>query len=137
MNGSQATFLLLGNPAKRLLFVDDEPSIRATLPVILGRRGFQVSVAATVSEALHFIRIGKFDLLLCDLNIETGEDGYLVVEAFKQANANCVAAILTGFPPLNSAMKAIQHGVDEYFPKPIRADALIAALTQKLAELGS
>ena len=36
----------------RLLFVDDEPSIRLTLPPILQERGFQVQIAASVSEAL-------------------------------------------------------------------------------------
>ena len=36
----------------RILFVDDEPSIRATLPTILKQHGFDVGVAANVREAL-------------------------------------------------------------------------------------
>ena len=50
----------------RLLFVDDEPSIRLTLPPILQERGFQVQIAASVSEALTAIRAHKFDVLLSD-----------------------------------------------------------------------
>src|SRR2546422_11078392 len=49
-----------------LLFVDDEPSIRLTLPPILQERGFQVQIAASVSEALTAIRAHKFDVLLSD-----------------------------------------------------------------------
>jgi CheY-like chemotaxis protein len=36
---------------KRILFVEDEPGIRATLPVILGGFGFDVTAAATVPAA--------------------------------------------------------------------------------------
>ena len=50
----------------RLLFVDDEASIRLTLPPILQERGFQVQIAASVSEALTAIRAHKFDVLLSD-----------------------------------------------------------------------
>jgi len=70
----------MSNP-KRLLFVDDESSIREMLPVILRRYGFQVTVAATVSEALQEITGKHFDLLLSDLNIESESDGYVVVRA--------------------------------------------------------
>src|SRR5438552_4378966 len=50
----------------RLLFVDDEPSIRLTLPPLLQERGFQVQIAASVSEALTAIKAHKFDVLLSD-----------------------------------------------------------------------
>src|SRR5438477_11909481 len=50
----------------RFLFVDDEPSIRLTLPPILQQRGFQVQIAASVSEALTAIKAHKFDVLLSD-----------------------------------------------------------------------
>src|SRR5207253_4577951 len=50
----------------RLLFVDDEASIRLTLPPILQQRGFQVQIAASVSEARTAIKAHKFDVLLSD-----------------------------------------------------------------------
>ena len=61
---------------KRLLFVDDERSIRETLSIILWRYGFTVTLAATVEQALEQIRTWEFDLLLCDLNIEQERDRY-------------------------------------------------------------
>jgi len=42
-------------PKTRILFADDEPAIRMTLPAILQQEGFEVSVAATVAEALACI----------------------------------------------------------------------------------
>jgi hypothetical protein len=52
---------------RSLLFIDDEPSIRLTLPPLLQEHGFQVKVAANVPEALEAIKTNEFDVLICDL----------------------------------------------------------------------
>jgi DNA-binding NtrC family response regulator len=121
------------NLRKRLLFVDDEPSIRATLPVILRRYGFTVSVAGSIADALEMIRTQPLDLLLCDLNVEREGDGYAVVRAARDVNPRCVTIVLTGYPGLESAIEGIRHGVDDYIIKPSNADALVALLADKLA----
>ena len=123
-----------GRPEKRLLFVDDEPKIRATLPVILRRYGFMVTVAATVSEAVEQIRVNEFDLLLCDLNIEHEGDGYEVVRALREKNPRSVTIILTGFPAVDSAVEGIHEQIDDYIVKPSNPDHLIALLAEKLAK---
>ena len=46
-----------------ILFVDDEDSIRLTLPPLLQSYGFEVTSAATVAEALGLITRHKFDVL--------------------------------------------------------------------------
>ena len=81
-----------------ILFVDDEPGIRDTLPAILEQHGFQVTVAATVPEALHAITTGKFDVLISDLNIGAAGDGFTVVSAMRRTQPDCVNFILTGYP---------------------------------------
>ena len=53
----------------RLLFVDDEPNIRLTLPAILEMHGYDVTAAASVPEALSAIHVQQFDVLIADLNI--------------------------------------------------------------------
>ena len=119
---------------KRLLFVDDEPSIRATLPVILRRYGFEVTVAGSVAEAQQEIQKKEFDLLLCDLNLQREGDGFEVVQAMREAYPSAVVVILTGYPGLESAIEAIHYRVDDYIVKPTNADELVAALAEKLAE---
>ena len=120
-------------PLKRLLFVDDEPSIRATLPAILRRYGFQVTAVATVAQALTEIQNREFDLLLCDLNVEKENDGFDVVRAMRGAYPRCVVVILTGYPALDSAIEGIRLSVDGYLVKPSSADELVALLADKLA----
>jgi DNA-binding NtrC family response regulator len=117
---------------KRLLFVDDEAPIRATLPVILRRYGFTITVAATVAEAIQQIQIQEFDLLLCDLNIEREADGYEVVRAMQKANPTCAVMILTAYPGVDSAVEGIHLQIEDYIIKPTNADALVALLAEKL-----
>jgi DNA-binding NtrC family response regulator len=69
----------------RVLFVDDEPSIRITLSAILEHAGFQVTMAATVPEALVHIGKEKFDLLLSGLNIGRPGDGFTVISVMRRS----------------------------------------------------
>lgn len=120
------------NLPNRLLFVDDEPSIRATLPVILRRYGFTVTAAATVPEALDHISKQQFDLLLCDLNINGEANGIEVVRAMRQLNPSCVTIVLTGFPSAETVQEGLYLGIDDYIHKPTDANALVAILAEKL-----
>jgi DNA-binding response OmpR family regulator len=120
--------------SKRLLFVDDEPNIRATLPVILRRHGFEVEAASTVTDAVEIIQQQKFDVLLCDLNIAAVGDGYEVVHAMREVNPRCVAVILTGYPDFESAVQGIHSGVDDYIIKPAGVENLVSVLNAKLAQ---
>lgn len=120
--------------SKQILFVDDEPGIRATLPAVLRRRGFTVAVVATVAEAREEIQKQRFDLLLTDLNIEREADGFEVVRAMREAHPACVNIILTGYPGLDTAMEGIREKIDEYILKPTDTDKLIALVVGKLAE---
>ena len=119
--------------SKRVLFVDDEPSIRLTLPPILQNRGFEVRSAASVPEALAAIDRQTFDILLSDLNVSEEGDGFTIVHAMRTANPKCVTILLTGYPAFESAVEAIHHEVDDYFVKPADVESLISTMERKLA----
>ena len=118
--------------SKRLLFVDDVEGIRSTLPTILERRGFDVRVAATVPEALSEIRTHEFDVLLSDLNIGEDGDGFSVIRAMRKAHPKCVAILLTGYPAFETAVQAIEDGVDGYLVKPADINSLVSTIERKL-----
>ena len=119
---------------KRLLFVDDEPSIRLTLPSVLEDHGFLVTTAESVSEAIARIHRASFDVLLSDLNIGQELDGFEVVSAMRKRHPQCVNIILTGYPAFESAVLAIRHQVDDYVVKPADIEALIRTIKRKLSE---
>lgn len=118
---------------RRLLCVDDEEALRITLSAILSQHGFQVSTAATVTEALQMITGEKFDVLISDLNIGNPGDGLTVVSAMKRTQPEAVTMILTGFPAFETALEAIRQQVDEYIVKPADIPTLVAAIDRKLA----
>src|SRR5690348_16573825 len=90
----------------RLLFVDDEENVRTLLPMILRKEGFDVTVVATVPEALDFINRQKFEVLLADLNIGQAGDGFTVVSAMRRTQPEVATFILTGYPDFQSALEA-------------------------------
>jgi YesN/AraC family two-component response regulator len=116
----------------KILFVDDEPAIRASLPAILRMHGFDVSSAANVAEALHAIAAKNFDVLISDLNIGSPGDGFTVVSAMRRTQPDCVTLILTGYPAFETALQAIRSQVDDYLIKPAGVDELVTSIENKL-----
>jgi len=117
---------------KRVLFVDDEASIRATLPAILERNGFEVTAVGSVAEAISEISQTRFEVLLSDLNIGEPGDGFTVVSAMRRVQPDARAFIITGYTDFDSAMRAIRNQVDDYFVKPADPLKLVAMLQQKI-----
>jgi len=114
-----------------LLFVDDEDSIRITMPPLLERHGFKVTTAASVSEALNLIAQRQFQVLLTDLNINSPGDGFAIVSAMRSTQPNALRFILTGYPAFESALEAIRQQVDDYVVKPAETEALVQTIHSK------
>lgn len=55
--------------AYRVLLVDDDDAVRDMMTVTLERNGFEVAAAVNVTEALRFITIKTFDVLITDLHM--------------------------------------------------------------------
>ena len=121
-------------PPLRMLFVDDEPSIRLTLPEILRLHGHEVEVASTVAEALSAISACKFDVLISDLNIGNPGDGFTVVSAMRRTQPQCITLILTGYPGFETALQAIRSQVDDYLVKPTQIEQLVETIERKLKD---
>ncbi len=115
-----------------ILFVDDEPGIRLTLPAILSGFGFAVTTAATVPEALGLISTRSFDVLISDLNIGQPGDGFTVVSAMRRTQPDATTFILTGYPAFETALEAIRQQVDDYLVKPADIEMLVNKIRQKL-----
>jgi DNA-binding NtrC family response regulator len=118
---------------KRILFVDDEAGIRLTLPRILSKHGFDVTVVANVTDAIAEMAAQNFDALLSDLNLPLPNEGFVVIGAMRRKQPRCVNFILTGYPGDASAAQAVDHEVAHYFTKPIEIEELVNTINEKLA----
>jgi DNA-binding NtrC family response regulator len=118
----------------RVLFVDDDPGIRLTMPEILRQHGFSVTAVGTVDEALDAITSAHFDVLISDLNFDHPADGFIVVSAMRSTQPMCMTLILTGFPGFENALEAIRNQVDDYLIKPVDVPTLVSLIEKKLKQ---
>ena len=112
----------------KILFVDDDESIRETLPVILAKADFDCTTVASVPEAIAAINNQEFDILLSDLNIGEPGDGFIVVGAMRRVQPQARTYILTGYPDFTSALEAVRRQVDDYIVKPASIPSLLKTL---------
>ena len=120
-------------PPVRVLFVDDEQAILMTFSAILRQKGFDVTTAASVPDALRLINYEPFEVLISDLNIGEPGDGFTVVSAMRRVQPQAAAFILTGYPDFESALLAIRNQVDDYFTKPADIGVMIETIRQRLS----
>jgi DNA-binding response OmpR family regulator len=116
----------------RILFVDDEPGLCATMSAILKMHGYDVIAVQTVNDALAQITSAQFDVLISDLNIGSPGDGFTVVSAMRRTQPTCITLILTGYPGFDSALEAIRSQVDDYLIKPAAIPTLIELIEKTL-----
>ena len=107
----------------RILIVDDEPSMRDMLRIVLRRDGFDVSVAENGTQAVAMLQQQPFDLLLSDIRMPD-VSGVEVLRAAKEINGDIVAFMMTAFASTETAVEAMRLGAVDYFTKPFSMDEL-------------
>jgi DNA-binding response OmpR family regulator len=116
------------NGILRTLVVDDEERIRFFLQETLQRSGHVVTTASSGEEALERLQETSFDLVMLDLMLGGRIDGQRVLEAVRWRWPGTIVIILTAHGSLESAVSAIQEGVDGYLLKPVRPDDIRRAV---------
>lgn len=116
----------------RTLVVDDEDKICFFLEEVLRRAGHTVESTTSGEEALRRLRDDRFDLAIVDLNLGGRVDGLRVLEAARWRWPSMAVVILTGHGSLDSALSAIQEGVDGYLLKPAEPEEVRQAAQEAL-----
>lgn len=116
--------------AMRALVVDDEKNIRLTLAQILETDGYRAVTAASGEEALELLRDTFFDVLIVDLRLGGRVDGQDLLQKVRWRWPETVVIMLTAYASLESAMAAIQEGVDGYLKKPVSREQLRQAVRE-------
>jgi CheY-like chemotaxis protein len=94
---------------------------------LLEHEGSDTTVAGNVTEALKLISSERYDVLLSDLHMPGAADGLTVISAMRHVNPKTISLLLTSFPKLDVAAKAILRQADEIllkdsdFKKPIES----------------
>jgi DNA-binding NtrC family response regulator len=115
----------------RILVIDDEESIRRTVSMTLRHAGYVVDTAENGKQAIEKAEANFYNLALIDLRLPDME-GTELLTALKETTPKMAKIILTGYPTLENAVKAINKGVDAYLIKPVNSDAMLELIKEHL-----
>ena len=120
--------------ARHILVVEDEPSVRNAMRMLLEIEGYEVTTTASAADALEALRRDYFDLIVTDYHLESGRTGTEVINAARESTGLAAKAILvTG--DTSAAVREMQ-GDDllRITSKPINSDELLGLVKDLLAD---
>jgi two-component system OmpR family response regulator len=111
----------------RLLVVEDEPALAATLQKALPEAGFAVDVVADGQEALWQAESARYDLIVLDLMLPL-VDGWDVVARLRASGNPTPVLVLTARDATADKVRALDAGADDYLTKPFTLAELLARI---------
>ncbi|TSA22991.1 response regulator [bacterium] len=118
--------------AHKILVVDDEANVCQSIKKVLSRKGYDVSQALTVEDAVTLIKEMSFDLVITDLMIP-GTSGLELLQIIRDHYPELEVIMITGYASIESAVKATKLGASAYLPKPFTPDELTKVTESTLA----
>lgn len=118
---------------KRLLVVDDEPTLRIGLAYALEDESTVVETASNGKAALEMLDGTAYDAVILDLRMPE-VDGLGVVEKMRSNGLSTPVILCSSFITLHFALPAIMEGVTHFLMKPVNPRELRAAVSSVLGE---
>lgn len=115
----------------RILVVDDEPSMRQMLAIVLKREGYEVTLAENGKMAVAALERGPFDLLISDIKMPD-MSGVEVLRAAKRIDPDILGMMITAFASTETAIEAMRLGACDYLSKPFDIDLLKMKVREKV-----
>jgi two-component system KDP operon response regulator KdpE len=112
--------------AERILVVDDEPNILASVAPLLRARGYEVLSAMNGRSAIESVERDRPDLILLDLGLPD-MDGVEVCTRIRESN-NTPILVLSARGTESDKVRALDAGADDYVTKPFGAGELLARI---------
>ena len=114
----------------RVLLVEDNPLLRWALRTSLVRDSYDLSAPASSREALELGRATPFDVVITDLTILPGPDGFAVVEEIRQRYPKTHFILIFAQPGDELADRARHAGVERVIEKAFPIDLIHAAVRE-------
>lgn len=116
-----------------ILIVEDDANIRESLSSILQKEGYETDVAENGREAIKKSKKKFYNLALLDIRLPDME-GTELLSKLHQRHPQMMKIMVTGYPSIENAVKALNRGADAYVIKPIKPPKLLALMEEKLEE---
>ena len=122
---------MIAQPRKKILVVDDEPSVTGSLELILSDAGYEVVTAHSVADATGILKETTVDLVITDLRLSdaTGID---LTMHIKRTTPEVEVILMTAYGSIDVTIEAIKAGAYYYLEKPYTPDRLFALVDRAL-----
>ncbi len=107
----------------RILVVDDEPSMREFLEILLEREGHEAVCADSAETALVALDGDDLDLVISDIRMP-GMSGIDLLDRVRELNPEALVVLITAHGSTETAVEAMKHGAYDYLTKPCSVDEI-------------
>ena len=115
-----------------VLIVDDQPSLREMLEILLNREGYQVATAGSGPEALELFRKTPFSVVLTDIRMRP-MDGLSLLKEIKNLRPQTEVIMISAYADQEKAIEAMNEGAYDFFPKPFDNKELLQVIRNALS----
>lgn len=122
---------MIARTPKKILVVDDEPSVTGSLSLILSDSGFEVLTAQSFAESTTILKQLPVDLVITDLRLADAS-GIDLITHVKRTTPEVEVILMTGYGSLDITIEAIKAGAYYYLEKPYTPDRLFALVDRAL-----
>ena len=122
----------------KILVVDDDPSSKDLVVIILEQEGATAKASNSATEALSVIEQFQPDLVISDIGMP-GVDGYQLIQTIRalasqnQIEPNIKAIAISGYASEQDRQHSLNAGYDRHLNKPLSLDHLIEVVTQLIS----
>ncbi len=119
--------------SKRILLVDDEPDVTATLKMGLEGKGYRVDTFNDPAEALANFKMGVYNLLLLDIKMPK-MNGFQLYEELEKLDKKAKVCFITAFEVYYRSLRELfpQIEIDCFIKKPIETEELVKRIQAEL-----
>jgi len=108
----------------RILVVDDEAGQRDSMAAWLTEDGYTVDKAASGTAAMELAREHDYLVYFLDLKMPAGPDGIETMGEIRKIRPEAAFVIITAYATVDTAVKAIKQGAEDYIVKPCHPQEL-------------
>jgi putative two-component system response regulator len=119
---------------QRLLLVDDEPNVLASLCNVLKGAGYHVTCCDSLRQAVQAIRTDNFHCVLTDLYLGETDLGVQIAEIARERRPHTPVIVLTARPTFDGAQEALRNRVADIVVKPVEPAQLLATVRRVILE---
>jgi DNA-binding response OmpR family regulator len=117
----------------RLLYVDDEDTLRLLVHDQLEGEGFAVSTADDGDTAIEDLKKNSYDVILLDIRMPR-MSGIEVLKFIKAEKITSRVIVLTAVDDLSVAIEAVKNGANDYLTKPYDLNGLLTSIRRVMAK---